>query len=145
MDTKSISSRQVYWAQKLSCYYFQIDYCQGKANEAADTFSRFPQRSLDKEEKFWAENTQIFYCLQTPLRNASLIGFSLPRLNVAASSNLSPLHQVLTCGTHSLPQLRQFWDIFYLLLGIKAPTRSVLVACGSGYKNCRKPTLRPKN
>ena len=27
----------------------------------------------------------------------------------------------------------------------KAPTRSVLVECGSGYKNCRKPTPRPKN
>ena len=27
MDTKSLSSRQVCWAQKLSCYHFQIDYC----------------------------------------------------------------------------------------------------------------------
>ena len=26
MDTKSLSSRQVRWAQKLSCYHFQIDY-----------------------------------------------------------------------------------------------------------------------
>ena len=26
MDTKSLSSRQVRWAQKLSRYYFQIDY-----------------------------------------------------------------------------------------------------------------------
>ena len=26
MDTKSLSSKQVRWAQKLSYYYFQIDY-----------------------------------------------------------------------------------------------------------------------
>ena len=26
MDTKNLSSCQVRWAQKLSCYYFQIDY-----------------------------------------------------------------------------------------------------------------------
>ena len=26
MDTKSLSSRQVCWAQKLSYYHFQIDY-----------------------------------------------------------------------------------------------------------------------
>ena len=51
MDTKSLSSRQIRWAQKLSCYHFQIDYCQGKANGAADKLSRFLQRSLDEEEK----------------------------------------------------------------------------------------------
>ena len=39
MDTKSLSSRQVRWAQKLSCYHFQIDYCQGKANGATDALS----------------------------------------------------------------------------------------------------------
>ncbi len=26
MDTKSLSSRQVWWAQKLSRYHFRIDY-----------------------------------------------------------------------------------------------------------------------
>ena len=36
MDTNSLSSKQVRWAQKLSCYHFRIDYCQGKANEAAN-------------------------------------------------------------------------------------------------------------
>ena len=33
MNTKNLSSRQVHWAQELSRYHFQIDYCQGKANE----------------------------------------------------------------------------------------------------------------
>ena len=45
MDTKSLSSRQIQWAQKLSWYHFRIDYRQGKANAAADTLSRFPYRS----------------------------------------------------------------------------------------------------
>ena len=43
MDTKSLSSRQVRWAQKLSRYHFQIDYHQGKGTGAADALSRFPQ------------------------------------------------------------------------------------------------------
>ena len=51
IDTKSLSSRQVRWAQELSQYYFQIDYCQGKANAAVDALSRFLQRSQDEEEK----------------------------------------------------------------------------------------------
>ena len=41
MNTKSLSSRQVFQAQKLSSYHFWIDYCHGKANEAADILSRF--------------------------------------------------------------------------------------------------------
>ena len=36
INTKSLSSKQVRWAQKLSYYYFRIDYCQGKANGAAN-------------------------------------------------------------------------------------------------------------
>ena len=51
MDTKSLSSRQVRWAQELSRYHFRIDYRQGKANGAADALSSFSQRSLNKEEK----------------------------------------------------------------------------------------------
>ena len=30
----------------------------------------------------------------------------------SSSSSLTPLHQVLICGTHVLPQLRQFLDTF---------------------------------
>ena len=49
MDTKSLSSRQVRWAQELSRYHFRIDYHQGKANAAADALSHFPQRSQSRE------------------------------------------------------------------------------------------------
>ena len=42
MNTKSLSSCQVCWGQKLFWYHFRIDYCQGKANAAADALSRFP-------------------------------------------------------------------------------------------------------
>ena len=52
MDSKSLSSRQVRWAQKLSWYHFCIDYHQGKANAVADALSRFPQRSQNKEQEF---------------------------------------------------------------------------------------------
>ncbi len=105
MDTKCLSSRQVCWAQKLSWYHFQIDYRQGKANAAADALSRFPQRSQVEEETFWDKNTQILYRLQTSLTRASLAELSLLGYKTA----LLPLHQVLICGTHVLPQLCQFW------------------------------------
>ena len=61
MDTKSLSFRQVRWAQKLSCYYFRIDYHQGKANVAADTLSRFFQKSQNEKNELQAENGGIFH------------------------------------------------------------------------------------
>ena len=106
MDTKSLSSCQVRWAQKLFQYHFQIDYCQDKANGAADALSCFSQRSQDEEEKLWAENTQILPRLQTSLTNASLEGLSLSRYNT--SSKLLPLYQFFICGTHNLLQLHHF-------------------------------------
>ena len=96
MDTKSLSSRQIHWAQELSQYHFQIDYRQGKANAAADALSRFPQESQDEEDELRAENGQIFHRLQNSLTNASLAGLSFP------SSLPSHLHQVLICGTYIL-------------------------------------------
>ena len=122
MDTKSLSSRQVRWAQELSRYHFRIDYRQGKANGAADALSRFPQRSLDEEEKLRAENTQILHCLQTSLTKASLAGLSLSELS--ALSKLLLLHQVFICGTHGLSQLCHFWDTFRSELGNKGPYKA---------------------
>ena len=98
MDMKSLSSRQVRWAQELSKYYFRIDYRHGKANEAVDAFSHFLQRSQDEEEKLWAKNTRILHCLQSSLTNASLSGLN-------TSAKLLLLHQVLICRTYILPQL----------------------------------------
>ncbi len=106
MDTKSLSSRQVRWAQELFQYQFQIDYCQGNANAVADTLSHFPQRSQAEEKTLRDENTQIFHRLQTSLTKASLAGLHLSGHQAA---NLSPLHQVLICKTHVLPQLISFW------------------------------------
>ena len=51
MDTKILSSKQVCWAQELLRYYFRIDYCQGKANGAADALSCFFQKNEDEKEK----------------------------------------------------------------------------------------------
>ena len=79
MDTESLSSRQVRWAQELSRYYLRINYRQGKANAVVDTLSRFPQRSQDEEKKLWAENGQILHRLQNLLTSASLASlFSRP-------------------------------------------------------------------
>ena len=41
INTKNLSFKQVYWAQELFKYYFQIDYCQSKTNGAADALSCF--------------------------------------------------------------------------------------------------------
>ena len=76
MDTKSLSFKQIRWTQKLSQYHYQINYCQGKANAAANTLSQFLQWSQDKKNKFQVENSQIFYCLQNLLINASLARLS---------------------------------------------------------------------
>ena len=43
MVIKSLSSRQVYWAQKLFRYHFRIDYQQAKVNRATDALSHYPQ------------------------------------------------------------------------------------------------------
>ena len=41
IDTKSLNSRQVCWAQELFWYHFQIDYCQDKANTTTDVVLKF--------------------------------------------------------------------------------------------------------
>ena len=56
IDTKSLSSRQVCWAQKLSQYHFQIDYRQAKANAAANALSQVPQRNQNEKDELRAEN-----------------------------------------------------------------------------------------
>ena len=63
MKTKSLSSRQVQWAQELSRYHFQIDYRQGKANAAADALSWYPQQNAKKEETLCTDNVKILHRL----------------------------------------------------------------------------------
>ena len=114
MDTKSLSSRQVRWAQKLSRYHFQIDYRQSKANGAADALSWYPQRNAEEKDALRAENVKILHRLQSSLTNASLSGLS-------TSAKLLSLHRVLICGTHVLPQLRQFCDTIRAKLIVEDP------------------------
>ena len=85
MDTKSLSSRQVCWAQELFCYYFQIDYRQVKAKEATNALFWYPQQSAEEKKTIQAENVKILHRLQSSLTNASLLGLSI-------SVKLSPLH-----------------------------------------------------
>ena len=86
IDTKSLSSKQVRWAQELSRYHFQINYRQGKANGAIDILSQYLQQSIEEEEAFQAKNSKILYCLQFSLTNASFSSLTL------FESSLSSLH-----------------------------------------------------
>lgn len=45
MNTKHMISQQVCLAQKLLKFYFQLDYYDGKANEAIDAISQYFQRN----------------------------------------------------------------------------------------------------
>lgn len=98
-DIESRSLRQICWAQKLSKYYFWIDYCKGKANGAAHTLSQYPQQIAKKKDTFGAKNTKILYQLQFLFAWVS-------GLKVLESNLPTLLHQVFICGTVILPQLR---------------------------------------
>ena len=56
IDIKSLIFCQIWWVKKLLHYYFQINYCKGKVNGAADALLQFPQKSDKKEKKFWFKN-----------------------------------------------------------------------------------------
>ena len=104
MDTKSLSSRQVRWAQELSRYHFRIDYDQSKANGAADALSCYSQRSQGEEKIFQTENTRILQCLQSSLTNT--------RTSSTPSAHVASLKHVIICKTHTLPDLCQSWKTF---------------------------------
>ena len=95
MNTKSLSSCQFRWSQKLSRYHLRIDYCQEKANGVANVLSCFSQKNQAKVDKLQTENTRILYKLQSSLINASLLGLS-------TQVELSPLYQVLIYGIYVL-------------------------------------------
>ena len=99
MDTKSLSSRQVRWAQELFRYHFRINYCQGKANEAADALSRYSQQSQGEEEILQAENTKILQHLQSSLTNA--------RASSTSPAQISSLKHIIIFGMYALPDLCQ--------------------------------------
>ena len=100
MDTKSLSSKQVRWAQELSQYYFQIDYHQGKANGATNALSQYPQQSFEEEDTLCSKNVKILHYLQS----------SLAKVSGLSTSQLSPLYQIFIWGTTVLPRLNRFWN-----------------------------------
>ena len=121
MDIKNLSSRQVWWAQKLSRYHFQIDYRQGKAKRAADALSQYSQWNAEEKKTLRAENTKILHQLQSSLARiseSSVLKMSIPEMKQQV---LSLLHQVFICKTVVLPQLRLFWDFVQSKLGDKSP------------------------
>ena len=66
IDMKSLSFRQVRWAQELFRYYFRINYCQSKANRAADALSHYSQRSHSKEEILFKLRIQESFSVCSP-------------------------------------------------------------------------------
>ena len=115
IDMKSLSSCQVRWAQKLSKYHFWIDYCQGKANGAANALSRFSQWDNEEKTNLWAKNTWILYCLQFSPTNASISGLNTMFLGFL------PQHQVFIWRIYALPQLWRFWSILQTKLANEQP------------------------
>lgn len=100
MDSNNLSSKQVCCAQKLSWYYFQIDYGQEKGNVAVDSLFRYLWRSQAKEEMLKDENTLILHYLPIMLTKASIAELSLPSFSRWKEKNLSPFHRVFICETH---------------------------------------------
>ena len=98
MDTKSLNSKQIRLAQKLSYYHFQIDYCQGKANGATNVLFYYPQRNAEEEKILYANNVKIFYHLQS----------SLAKVFRLLTTHFSPFYKILICETTILSQLNQF-------------------------------------
>lgn len=135
MDTKNLSSYQIYWAQKFSQYYFEINYYQRKANIAAHALFCFSQKSHAEEKTLRDENSQILYHLQTSLIKANIADLSF--FSLALVKNLSPLHKVLICGTHVLPQLCQFWTQLWGKLAHKKPYQQASI--GSLRSQLSKP------
>ena len=123
METKGLSSKQVYWAQELSHYHFQINYRQGKTNRAADALSRYPQQSTEEEETLRAKNVKILHHLQSSL--ARISDFSTSQLS---SSQLLPLHQIIIYRTTILPRLNKFWDILRGELNEETPYKASIGA-----------------
>ena len=74
----------------------------GQDNEAADTLSRYLQRSPEEEDTLRSKNVKILYHLQSSL--AKVFGLS--------TSQLSPLHQIFIYGITVFLRLNQFWNSF---------------------------------
>ncbi len=109
---KSLSSRQVWWDQKLSKYHFWIDYQQDKTNRPADILFRYLQQSVEEDKTLRAENTKILHRLQSLL--ARVLGLNVSGISVLGLEEVSSLlHQVFICETAVLPQLRQFSDTIW--------------------------------
>ena len=71
---------------------------------ATNTLLQILQSSQEQKNQLQVENSQIFYCLQNSLTNASLARLNC--LSLFSSFLLLLLHQVFICGIYILPQLR---------------------------------------
>ena len=84
LDIKSLSFRQICWAQELFQYQFRKNYYQDKVNKVAFALYRYPKQNAEKKVTLQAKNTKILHCLQ----------FTLAKVSELFPSNLLPFHQI---------------------------------------------------
>lgn len=105
MDTKGWSFCQISWAEELSSDTISESIIN-RVRWPADALSCFPQRSIDREEDLWVENTQILHRLvdQHQLFGSQSLQqyfyFDSEPATCTKSSSVK----------HVFPPLRQFWD-----------------------------------
>lgn len=89
IDTRTLNFKQVGWAQKLSWYYFWIDYCYSKANRIFNAFSKYFQWNVKEKTILRVKNTKILYQLQ----------FFLTKIFGLLAKSISLLHLVFIWDT----------------------------------------------
>lgn len=94
MDIKSLSSRQVYLAKKLSKYHFRINYYQSKANGTANALLQYFWQNTEEKTTLQVKNTKILHSLQ----------LSLAKVSSFTIDNLSFFYQILICEMLIMPQ-----------------------------------------
>ena len=85
-----------------------------------------PREASMKKKSFESKTVKFFIVCSPPSRGpafqtSAFSGFSLSGRSLGSEPNLSPFHRVLICGTHVLPQLRCFWDMFRAKLADESP------------------------
>lgn len=103
IDTRNLSFKEVCWVQTLFQYYFRINYCQGKANGAANAFSKYFWQSAKEKSIFRVKNTKILYCLH----------FSLAKVSELLADSISFFYQVFIYSTVIISWICQFWTTLW--------------------------------
>ena len=100
INIKSLSFCQIKWNWKLLKYHFQINYCQSKANQAADALSHFAQRSLNEKKRFGPKTLKLFIICSPLLQG--------PAFQASASTLSSTSHPSIKSSSAARTSYRSF-------------------------------------